>query len=293
MEGRTKYSFGAFIAAAVLGLGAVRCRASGGDGGGGVSPSAGCGPDTYFQLTSPPAPAVSYAMPSAGVITAWSFQADAAPPSTLRARVQRIVGANSMLTVARSGIEAPAPSVLNAFPTRMSVQAGDVLGLSSSVAYACGRGAAGSDRGFTFGDPGPSSTPAPFIAGDLIQLDVSARLEADADNDGYGDETQDFCLLIPAQQAPCPDRAAPETTLSKKPKKRSKSKRAKFVFASEPGASFRCSIDGKPFEVCTSPKSYKVKRGTHVFTLFSKDAAGNIDESPVTYAWTVKGKPKK
>lgn len=291
-KGRVRCTAGAVSALAALGIGASTAQAA-------VTvgevflPNVGCGSDAYFQVSSPAAPAVSYAMPSAGVITAWSYQADAAPPPTLRARVQRVVGANSMLTVARSEIQAPAQNVVNTFPSRMSVQAGDVLGVRSSANYQCGRGAPGYDRGFTLGDPAPASTTVPFLGGDPTQLDVSAQLEPDVDRDGFGDETQDFCPLNAAQQTPCPDRIAPETTLSKKPKKKSKSKKAEFVFASEAGATFSCSIDGKPFEACTSPKSYKVKPGTHVFTLFAKDAAGNIDASPVTYAWTARKKPKK
>ena len=55
-----------------------------------------------------------------------------------------------------------------------------------------------------------------------------------------------------------PDTTAPETTITKAPKKKVKTKKkrakAKFEFIStEPGSTFTCSLDGKPFAPCSSP----------------------------------------
>ena len=69
---------------------------------------------------------------------------------------------------------------------------------------------------------------------------------------------------------------------------------AEFAFnASEVGSTFRCSLNGSAFDPCASPHKIKAKKGLNVFTVFGKDAAGNIDDSPATYSWTYKKKRKK
>jgi hypothetical protein len=70
----------------------------------------------------------------------------------------------------------------------------------------------------------PPSTQT-FTAGGNVQLDVSARLEADADHDGFGDETQDQCPTNGTIQGPCPVTPAKK----KKCKKRKKHKSAAAI----------------------------------------------------------------
>ena len=61
-----------------------------------------------------------------------------------------------------------------------------------------------------------------------VQLDVSAVFELEADNDGFGDETQDLCPTNASTQGPCP--AAPASVTGqraaalKKCKKKAKKK---------------------------------------------------------------------
>ena len=50
--------------------------------------------------------------------------------------------------------------------------------------------------------PGQSNTYTPFASGSIYP--VSARLEADADNDGFGDESQDQCPTDARTQGACP-----------------------------------------------------------------------------------------
>ena len=93
-----------------------------------------------------------------------------------------------------------------------------------------------------------------------------------------------------------PDTAAPDTTLTRTPKKKVKSKRkrkkAKFAFeSSEPGSSFACSLDGGPALPCDSGRFVKkVKRGKHAFEVAAIDAAGNTDPTPAEYRWKLKRK---
>jgi hypothetical protein len=60
---------------------------------------------------------------------------------------------------------------------------------------------------------------------------------------------------------------APETTITKGPRARTHSRKARFKFvSSEPGSKFECKLDRKPFKPCKSPKTYKkLKPGKHVF----------------------------
>ena len=122
---------------------------------------------------------------------------------------------------------------------------------------------------------------------------MSASLEADADDDGFGDETQDAAPAIPpSAQAPC-DRLAPDTTIGAGPKDKTKKKQATFEFSGVDAralAGFECSLDDGPFASCTSPYTVKVKKGKHVFSVRAIDAAGNVDASPASDAWKVKKK---
>jgi hypothetical protein len=129
------------------------------------------------------------------------------------------------------------------------------------------------------------------------------RLIAGSDRD-FG--LQIFCYTgpstAPASAAPCPTKGQPdpygetdppETTIDKKPKKKTGSRRAKFKFSSdEPGSTFECKLDRKDFKSCTSPYNKKVGRGKHTFRVRAIDAAGNVDPTPAKYKWTVKRKRK-
>ena len=102
----------------------------------------------------------------------------------------------------------------------------------------------------------------------------------------------------PAQRNFTVDTSAPDTTLTKTPKKKVKTTKKKvrvtFEFASsQPGATFECSLDGLAYIPCASPKSYKVGKGPHFFLLRSGDAAGNKDATPARFDFKVKRKRKR
>jgi hypothetical protein len=86
----------------------------------------------------------------------------------------------------------------------------------------------------------------------------------------------------PKDKKPKADKKAPETTIVKGPKARSRKRTAKFRFvSSEAGSTFQCKLDKKPFKPCRSPKKYKrLKPGKHVFQVRAIDAAGNRDKTP-------------
>jgi hypothetical protein len=97
--------------------------------------------------------------------------------------------------------------------------------------------------------------------------------------------------------APPPDTSAPDTSGLTGPKKVKKGKAATFSFsATESGSTFMCAIDANPFAPCGSPDAVKTKSlkpGSHLFSVFATDAAGNSDASAARATFTVAKKKKK
>jgi hypothetical protein len=256
-------------------------------------------PDSNDTLLQSGSPGGQYAAPFSGVITSWGFQAGPDPPE-LNFKAARHAGGDNFTIVGESGLETGIiANALNTFPTRIPVQAGDVIGFFV--------GDAGEVRrtgviGYTVGNDdddldqsvGRTDLYAPVEG---HQLDLSAMLEPDCDADGFGDETQD--AEIPG--TPACDPNAPETTITGGPKKvvKTKKRKAKVTFtftSSEPGT-FECSLDGAPFTPCSSPSTRKVKAGRrkpkkHTFQVRAIDAAGNADPAPAADEFKAKRKKK-
>jgi hypothetical protein len=88
------------------------------------------------------------------------------------------------------------------------------------------------------------------------------------------------------------DTTPPNTTITGGPAAGSTttSTSASFTFtASEAGSSFQCSLDStSAYTGCTSPHSYTgLAAGSHTFRVRAIDAAGNVDATPASRAWTV------
>ena len=154
---------------------------------------------TYLQKGSPGNP---YAAPSAGVITAWSYVASGTA-SALKFQVGRLAGANTYRIVGTSPLVAPAMSQLNTYnDVRINVQPGDVIGLYMTTGGFCTQfnpqytGALHPGGEVLPGADGVFTDRASFI------YDVSARLEPDADRDGFGDETQDLARRTRGDRPP-------------------------------------------------------------------------------------------
>jgi hypothetical protein len=161
-------------------------------------PSGDCSTSaTLLQSTSP---SDQYSAPSPGVITSWSFQAGPDAPQQLKLKVGRAAGGDSFTIVGESAAESPQANALNSFPTRISVQAGDIIGFFISGGDPqCGRiGVPGYSFHFVPGDPPPGTTstysqsPPPGR-----EAGIAAILERDCDSDGFGDETQDASPACP------------------------------------------------------------------------------------------------
>jgi hypothetical protein len=79
-------------------------------------------------------------------------------------------------------------------------------------------------------------------------------------------------------------RAAPATTLSRKPPKRSRDRTPTFRFRSDDaGASFECRLDARPFRPCSSPLTARaLALGPHGFQVRAREESGAVDPSPAS-----------
>jgi hypothetical protein len=88
------------------------------------------------------------------------------------------------------------------------------------------------------------------------------------------------------------DDVPPDTTIVTHPAALAASATATFEFtSSEDGSTFECAVDGAAFAACASGDSFTVADGAHDFAVRAKDAAGNLDDTPATFAWTVDTTP--
>jgi hypothetical protein len=248
------------------------------------TPTGNCSPGTRLQVSG-------LDVPADGVISSWSFErSSSAGSSPAKLKVARPLGGTDVAVIGESELENPAVG-LNTFPTRVPVQAGDLLGLytvPASVFYCSGPA-----PGFTigtgpFGSDPPPGTNSTFTASPNTRLSLAVALEPDCDADGFGDESQDPDI------ASCPP--GPLTTITKAPKNRVKTKRKRkrvaFEFTASEPASFECSLDSKPFAPCSPPLTTRSRLGKHSFEIRATDAGGNVGPT-VEDTWKVKRKRRK
>ena len=143
-----------------------------------------------------------------------------------------------------------------------------------------------------------SNNGCPAGFGSVLTFDAVAGTQywfAVGDAGGAREDT--FTLEVESVLGP------PETDIDSGPRKRTTKRRATFRFSmtfptapprgvgGDPG--FECSLDGKPFVPCTSPRSFRVKVGRHTFKVKAHDEFGNEDPSAAKYRWRVKKKRKR
>ncbi|MGH7438182.1 MAG: putative Ig domain-containing protein, partial [Polyangiaceae bacterium] len=106
--------------------------------------------------------------------------------------------------------------------------------------------------------------------------------------DGTATASGDITITVNPGTSPA---ARPQTVLTSHPKRRIGTKAAKasvrFKFrATGAGTTFQCKLDSGAYKACRSPKSYKVRRGKHVFAVRAH-GRGGFDLSPATFHFTV------
>ena len=150
---------------------------------------------------------------------------------------------------------------------------------------------------------GDNQTAVPVFAapagGDFHQAPSSPTIDAGAAVTDLGplDVDRDPRVLdvAPDIGADELDPNPPQTRIAKGPRKRVRTRRARakarFVLAAdEPGVSFECKLDRKPYRRCASPFRRKVrarpgKGARHVLRVRATDPSGNVDPSPAVRRW--------
>ncbi len=238
----------------------------------------------------------SYAAPAAGVLTSWSFLPVASGlTTTLTLRVFRPHADPAQFTVVADAgpLQTFAPgSGLQSFPTRVPVQAGDLIGINATAGTCASTSSAGNVvryRNFSaMPVTAPGATATYGLAPVFETLDIAASWEPDADGDGYGDESQDGCPQLAQTHGTC----IPDTTITKTPKKGAHGASSKLKFTSTiPGSTFVCKLDKKKAKQCTSPAKYRcLKPGKHRFSVFATNPVGQPDPTPAQAKFKVSAK---
>ena len=159
------------------------------------------------QINNPPA----FTVP-AGVITSWSTRAFGTGGLRGSLKVVRVNSETSMTVLGGSAIQTLTPNAVNTFAARIPVAAGGVIGYAvpaGSTDQPCFDNGSDNADEVSFGvDPSPGSQVLvdPNLGNPRNQsrLNLAATVEADADRDGFGDETQDQCRGSSGPNNGCP-----------------------------------------------------------------------------------------
>ena len=258
-----------------------------------------CSPSCTFANGSIAAPyqaSGGATAPASGVITSWTLRTAAFSSVSIQARLRVIT--NNTATASSATVTVTNTTGLQEFPARVPITTGQRIGIDipatggmyTPLFVVSGSGIGSVDRwGPALPDTGTGPSPSSFTN---AHIPLQARIEPDADGDGYGDETQDRCPTDAATSGPCPI-PLPETTITLAPKK-VKGKKATIEFSSDAaGATFECALDEGGFKPCSSPaKLKKLKPGRHNFSVRAI-ASGVVDTTPAETSFKVKKKKHK
>jgi hypothetical protein len=156
------------------------------------APNAGCSNIARIQVHSPSGN--SYQIPINGVITSWSFRNGSQRVQGLKLKVARSGGGTVYTVVGESSGGQQTANTVNTRPARITVRKNDYLGIYA----ASGQCQATTSSQFDIyaeyaGDPPVGSTSGQWPYKSHAKIPVQARVEADSDRDGFGDESQDQC----------------------------------------------------------------------------------------------------
>jgi hypothetical protein len=136
-----------------------------------------CGPPEFEVLQTGRADGTSYATPSNGVITSWSFEAGP-DTTTLALRVYRPTGtAHRYLVLADAGSQTiTALSGLHTFPTSIPVRSGDIIGIRGTSGTCARQTFDGADT-YDYDDPvTPVGEADDYFFSDGYIWDISATV---------------------------------------------------------------------------------------------------------------------
>jgi hypothetical protein len=164
---------------------------------------------TTYYVKSPS----QYTVPVDGVITSWTFTTGSEPIVGFRFKVgiQTGLGANDTRTFLTTAAEPAVNLPKNAATTahvRIPVGGQDSIGfflVNQGGLIPCSRAvdADAATAPYLLGDPEAGHSDN-FTEANGSEYPLSARLEDDADHDGYGDQTQDACPTDATTHGQCP-----------------------------------------------------------------------------------------
>lgn len=139
-------------------------------------------------------PGIDYAVPSAGVLTAWGMRTGAAT-GTARLKLFSPGAGASWRVDAASDLRSTTASAVNDFPVRLAAAPGQRIGIHTNGPLGFYLGALPADRLVEWNtDTAVGTTSAPDAGPFGSNLaNVQATIEPDADGDAFGDESQDLC----------------------------------------------------------------------------------------------------
>jgi hypothetical protein len=146
-----------------------------------------------------------FASPINGVVVRWRIKIGMTASSNVTPRITR-PGNSATRTGAGTGTTvSPPTNATTSFNTRLPVVAGDQLGIDWSGNLNAFAATATADV-YSWSPPltDGGAPAAGGLEGPNLELLINADVEADADNDGFGDETQDACPSNAATQGACP-----------------------------------------------------------------------------------------
>ena len=98
-------------------------------------------------------------------------------------------------------------------------------------------------------------------------------------------------LTLTTGSAPAPpprDTTPPETTIDSGPSGSTTATTATFSFSANEPATFSCAVDGGASTACSSPLTLSsLAVGSHTFSVYATDSAGNLASSPASRTWSV------
>jgi hypothetical protein len=155
--------------------------------------------------------------PMNGVVT--KFRIKAASPDMVTFRLARLSEANGNTALGVGAGSGPTVKLggtgqIEEFPARMNVQQGDHVALDA-VETSAVFGSSGNTKMYEYAPPlADGQAPRGSTGNENEELLVQAVIEADADGDGFGDETQDGCpgSRRATGECPVPDRKKPRIT---------------------------------------------------------------------------------
>jgi hypothetical protein len=146
----------------------------------------------------------SYQFPTSGIVTNWGTDRTASSNYGAVALLTGRLSSGVVTVTSMSPYEFAAIGSNPTYPARFPVSAGDYLGSTTlnSEPRMCNTGNPQDLGNFGSADAVGETVPGPSTPG--YRNAIWAQLEADADSDGYGDDTQDKCPQSAAFQNACP-----------------------------------------------------------------------------------------